>query len=390
MIDQCINNVFQRDQKVFIPEFGAIIFSEATNKSYFNEHLTFDDGKVISEIERQECLSTEESKKELSQFLGTIKDALKDKGHYYLGGIGYLMKDERGDVTLSKTKEDLAAAEATMTETPEEKPENDLVESITFEDTETPEPQELSLPEEHEEQFIDDLSNNEENIGLTSEADEDRYFNSILSEDDEGVQDYYKRKERYEKKRSGIGTVLWIFIPVLLLGLIALYYFRFYLNDQKIGEAPEVEPTELQASTLNTMSTESAESSEETPEAAPEEESTEETTTATPDTKNEQTATTTIEDVTPQQARTTTVPVRQNTGADQRVYSVILGSFKYEYNADRFTRSLRNEGLDVNKFEGFNNLYFVGFEHIQGKNSALAILTDVRSSREPLAWITRK
>ena len=56
MIDQSINEVFQRDKKVFIPDFGAIIYSEITDSIDFNNLLTFDDGKVIAEIQIQNHL----------------------------------------------------------------------------------------------------------------------------------------------------------------------------------------------------------------------------------------------------------------------------------------------------------------------------------------------
>ena len=59
MIDQAINEVFQREKKVFVPDFGAFIYSEGTETIDFNAHLNFDDGKVISEIQEEKNQESE-------------------------------------------------------------------------------------------------------------------------------------------------------------------------------------------------------------------------------------------------------------------------------------------------------------------------------------------
>ena len=60
-----------------------------------------------------------------------------------------------------------------------------------------------------------------------------------------------------------------------------------------------------------------------------------------------------------------------------------------ESNADNYARSLNERGMDVDKFEGFNDFYFVGIEQIDGKEKALEQLGEARSL-EPTAWIIRK
>ena len=63
MIDQAIYKVFKRDKKVIIPDFGAFIHSEITDTADFNALLNFDDGKIIAQIQKQQNLSEEDSKK---------------------------------------------------------------------------------------------------------------------------------------------------------------------------------------------------------------------------------------------------------------------------------------------------------------------------------------
>jgi hypothetical protein len=76
MIDQAINEVYKRDQKVFIPDFGAIFYSEASDSIDFNELLTFDDGKLIAEIQKQEYLSEEDARRALEEYLVSVKSTL--------------------------------------------------------------------------------------------------------------------------------------------------------------------------------------------------------------------------------------------------------------------------------------------------------------------------
>ena len=393
MIDQCINAVFQRDQRVFIPGFGAVIYSEATDRSYFNEHLTLDDGKVVEEIQRQERLSPEESKDTLTQYIQSIQEALKDKGYYFIGGIGYLSMDERGGMTLAKTKEDALPGDTAIDE---EVPQNEPVEPAVIpspledeteeddfglETSEIPgEPGEESqpLPGFEEQDDFDDESPDEEKPN----------YDTILSEEDEGVQDYYKRKARYEKKRPAF-NVLWIFIPLLIIGLVALYYFQFYQQGQGTGTGESKSQTslDLQASTVDAANAHTAKSEEVPPRKVVE---TENSMPAHGENEGADQSKKTTRDEPEAKISAKTLPIIEQHSSDPRVYSVILGSFKYEPYADRLANRLRNQGLEVSKFAGHDNFYFVGFEKIKGKDSALSLLEDMRNQREPYAWITRK
>ncbi len=392
MIDQCINAVFQREQRVFIPGFGAVIYSEATDRSYFNEHLTLDDGKVLEEIQRQQHMDLEESKSALSNYIQSLQETIKDKGYYFIGGIGYLAIDERGDLALSKTKEDIL-------------PEgNDLQEESSFEQEEpfnTPVPNDetgTAADIKEEETFqepAEDLSPSyetaveEEDTELEKFEEEKPNYNTILSEEDEGVQAYYVRKARFEKKRPAFNA-LWIFIPLLILGLVALYYFQIYKKDQHAGNTPSAETAEALESQSTAHDIENTVEKNEEP-VEHEVSQTEEPEAASP--KKEETtgkSPNNNSDRPRKNLEVKTLPVLEQHSSDPRVYSLILGSFKHEPYADRFANRLNNQGLEVSKFLGNDNFYFVGFEKIKGKDNALSLLADMRNQREPYAWITRK
>ena len=75
---------------------------------------------------------------------------------------------------------------------------------------------------------------------------------------------------------------------------------------------------------------------------------------------------------------------------EDKLYSLILGSFKVESNADNFERQLNDKGIDVSKFQRDNDFYFVGIEQIKGKSSAIKLLATLREEEEPTAWIIKK
>ena len=72
-----------------------------------------------------------------------------------------------------------------------------------------------------------------------------------------------------------------------------------------------------------------------------------------------------------------------------KIYSLILGSFKVEDNADKLAQQLREQGMEVGKFQRGTSFHFVGFEHIEGKSNAVKQLTEIKE-KEPDAWIIRK
>jgi cell division septation protein DedD len=47
---------------------------------------------------------------------------------------------------------------------------------------------------------------------------------------------------------------------------------------------------------------------------------------------------------------------------EQKTFSLILGSFKVERNADKFRQRLQSRGINVEKFRGLKGYYFVGMK----------------------------
>ena len=104
MIDPSIYKIYKEEKKVFIPDFGAIIYSEATDSIDFNELLTFDDGKVIEEIQSRQKSGKREARKALKAHIEKVKSKLDDGKTHLIRGLGYLYKDESGAYAIQKDK----------------------------------------------------------------------------------------------------------------------------------------------------------------------------------------------------------------------------------------------------------------------------------------------
>jgi hypothetical protein len=258
--------------------------------------------------------------------------------------------------------------------------------TATFEDELSIDNYESDLDVEHtnDEDFTTSTSEDK----LSTDTEKEFPYNPVLAEEDEDVQQYYERKEAFympKIKQSLVIKALWITVPLILIASAAYYYFNYY-ND-KGGQD---------------NGTQMAQSSQSPPAKVTEENKAKQTPIA--DTKNDKKGESKnssasgnkddskSNDLT--KATTSASVVNKRTSnkvlvGQKNVYSLILGSFKEESNADKFVVRLRRQGMEVGKFQRGNDFYFVGFERIQGKSNAVNQLKKIKKE-EPSAWIIKK
>ena len=389
MIDPSIYKIYKEEKKVFIPDFGAIIYSEATDTIDFNELLTFDDGKVIEEIQSKQKSGKREARKALKDHITKVKAKLEDGKPHLIRGLGYLFKDEEGSYAIQKNKPEIKKA---AKKTAEKDQENEVI--IPPVDLE-PEQEELNINDEFEveeakteviepDDFASDLDTpqameddvEEEDYAQSTGTEEDEYaYKPFLSEENEDVQEYYKRKDEYYDG-DGRRKRLWFYaaaaILILMLTAAGLYYFVFD-SDQDFDNS-------VQSSMASTepMSTQPDEQS-----------ATENASGSAANQGDDQVA-----DNAADEQRATSEPAASSIsspapGSNNRTYSLILGSFRVDENANNFHRYLTDKQLDVRIFNWGGSFHFVGFERIEGKDEALKLLAEMREEEEPTAWIIR-
>jgi hypothetical protein len=368
MIDQCIYKVYQRDKKVFIPDLGAIIYSEYNDDVDFNEHLTFDDGKVVEEIQKQQFLSEEEARNALEEYVQDIKSSLgKGKLHFF-GGIGYLSKDEKGSCFLQKSKPEKAKKTKSS---PKKSEPSTAVENSPFDPIDERVPFDKGSPDDESSPPWSDAYSDESSSSETNFSDSADPYNYVESEEPERPGVIY----REERSRNPLKTVFWIVVPILILAAGAYYYFNYYPSDEQAGKGDL--PTTI-SEALNKEKT-----------STPEEDNSTENEINASESGDAQSGKLT----TPSTSEVTPIIDTPADGGDvlneSKTYCLVLGSFKVERNADRYEQRLLSRGMDVKKFRGKDNFYFVGVDQIRGKTNAVKRLTETRQ-QYPNAWIINR
>lgn len=375
MIDQCIFEVYRRDKKVFIPDFGAFIYSEYNDDVDFNDLLTFDDGKVVEEIQKQQSINEAEARIALNNYVQDIKNTLATGKLHFIQGFGNLLKDDNGSISIKKSDavdtDEVNPEEAPkLTDHPGE-PEMEDFYSVAETTESAVEEQDHSdwstLPPDHEDKPLW-----EEETVPTEKAPEPFSYTSTKEEE---VADKYEANfeiEHHENKGSKkLKTVAWVTIPLLILGIAAFYYFNFH-QTKEVSVNGELPKTISEALLVKT----------------PEQTIQEESDYALPST--EQTA---LPAQSADQADQTNVelpPASMVSDVDEaKTYCLVLGSFKIEHNAERYQQRLQDRGIEARKFKGRNGFYFVGMKNIKGKTNATRMLSEVKAEN-PNAWIINK
>lgn len=402
MIDPSIYKIYKEEKKVFIPDFGAIIYSEATDSIDFNEHLTFDDGKVIEEIQSRQKSGKREARKALKTHLDKVKAKLDDGKSHLIRGLGYLYKDEDGSIAIQENK---PKTKSTKKKSAKKDAKSDKVVPPVLPVAETDESnindgfedegiEEPNVTEDFEpDDFASDMdqptgmeSEGEEvqmeNFNASSSTEEDEYaYKPFLSEEDEDVQEYYKRKDDYYNE-GGNRRRIWYYVGaavlVAILAFAGLYYFVFDSDD-------DFRSTEV-AST-STAESQKFESIQEESQGDTESE-TEITSNQDENGQSDASSPKTIVPSEPEK-QTTSYSGNQESSSNHRTYSLILGSFRVDENANNFHKYLTDKQLDVRIFNWGGSFQFVGFEGIKGKDEALRMLAEMREEEEPTAWIIR-
>jgi hypothetical protein len=204
------------------------------------------------------------------------------------------------------------------------------------------------------------------------DVEEDNTFSSFSTDDNVYNEEELKEEEITERKNSSSKKVLWIAFFVIILSIGGFYFYSIFLspqlnNDNELlasNEKPTTEkitPKPISNTEQNDGSTETASSFESGKEKLKALSNDAEATRFTEDSDFMD------ED-------------------EQKTFSLILGSFKVERNADKFRQRLQSRGINVEKFRGLKGYYFVGIEKIEGKSNAVKRLEEFKKN-DPSAWI---
>lgn len=371
MIDRCIFEVYNRDKKVFIPDFGAIIYSEYNDQIDFNDLLTFDDGKVVEEIQKQGSMSEEEARNALEEYVQTLKSEVGPGKSHYLHGIGYMTENERGNIIIQQAKTDFddSFADDDVPSAPRTDSSGNKTEEEEISDTESTRKPTVDTGDTSEKEQSNEI---DESYELTepqgtagsifdpdAEDQPDDVDETVFDVEEQQTFNFEKEVQIEEEKprqNNSLKIAFLVLVPILLIAA-AIYYF-LTSNAEKDGSD-------------NSVSAPITQTSEPMP--AEIEETTEAGNVSEEQVKEEISSEASLYDA----------------AEEAKTFCLIMGSFKVERNADRYLYRLKQRGIEATKFRGRKNFFFVGIKDIDGKTRAVEKLTEIKQS-VPSAWIYNK
>lgn len=381
MIAECIFEVYNRDSKVFIPDFGALIYSEFNNDIDFNSHLTFDDGKIVAEIAKRRGTSDEEARIELYAYIQEIKDAIGKGKLHFIKGIGQFSMDQAGNYVFKKSNpsdddhESSNSDDKSLSEPfdPFDKPIDPEDEQKEKLDTHS-EPTEIKKSEIWDTYREDPVfSIDQEPAGSEALNPEMEFKAENYHEEEEVI--FSDGKQRYPSQSRETGSnkiLLWILaVAGLILIGSSVYYFGFRGASEQIVAKP-LPKSISEALSVNNQNAD--------------EEITEET-----ETSFDQEEVISSTDGKAEEVRVSTKPSGNQKNAvtpedEAKTFCLILGSFKEEKNADRYLNRIRNKVPEATKIAGKKGFYFVAVANLKGKTKATRILDQMQKDY-PKAWI---
>jgi hypothetical protein len=352
-VNNYIEAIIQEKGNVIVPGLGSFGINKTTGKPLFNEFLKFDDGVLKKHVVEKEGISPEEALAKIEDHVASIKSALDQSSKYPLGGIGVLIKDEKGKVMIS-SEEGAASTPKAATPTPVPTPETKPTPKpeVKKEEIPTTPPVEKPKKEEKKEEVKKEEKTPEKapeskpevkpeiKVEVKVEKDPEPKKESVEEKPTEKkepapVKDTPKDKapEKKEKKKKKKKFPLWLIILlviILLLGGGVAWQWNLVNNFvsgllNKSSKEVELVEEQLEESTSEEDADELSDNQEET--------------------EGQDTTVDTEEKVvsSPVPAPKTSTP--SGSAFPGGSYHVIVGCFQYETLADRLVDQLRQDGF---------------------------------------------
>jgi cell division septation protein DedD len=344
MIGTYLKELLKNHNRVIVPDLGAFLKkNDNPDLLYFNEFLRFNDGLLVDFIAEKEEIDKIEAAKRIKNYVADINNILKNKQPVDLKDIGTLYLDNTDKIQL---KIDLLKAYI-----PDESTVSEVKETKKAKSTKTTKEEKIELPivpveNKPIEPIIDktpEIAPQIEEKKPIEKLIDKPIEKTVKTEYSEPVvqisQQIIKPKktsivipvETSEKKRSGIKPI-WIFVIILL---IALFLVWFYIIQPRLNK------------NLN----------------------------AGIQIANDSTVVTTKPVLSkPVKIETPTAPkIKTN-----KTYYIVVGCFAMESNADRLISSLKQKGINAEKFTKLEEMYFVGIASSNDKATAEAEMSKIK------------
>lgn len=344
MLAKQILNLLEIHSKVIVPDLGAFLIKiDESNNIFFNEFLRFNDGMLVDYIARTENIEKMDAAKTIKNFVDVINKTLIAAKAYELEGIGTLISDNNGKISLIPSTLKSNVAEII----PKEKSEHQIA---------------VQEPEIHEEVIVPHIVSEpltSEVIDFSLSQKPITYENTKWDErpiSGKVITPINKPIAHEESNTGGIVELFsnhasWI-IPLLLIIIMASAYFIFFKSPSDPLPIIIIDDT---------------------------------------------TKTDTAEKYTDQDSLFNKAISRENydsntkktnnSSTNTKLYYLVAGCFAVESNADRLVSKLIKQGYDSKKINKLGSGYYVSFKSFDNKSVATMELKKIKETTNVDAWI---
>ncbi len=100
MINKYIKDLIPANSRIIIPDLGAFMIQNLPEgrKISFNDFLKFNDSILLNKIIQEERIDSISGKEMIKNYVKEIEAAFKRGEKYAIEGVGYLYKDDRGNI----------------------------------------------------------------------------------------------------------------------------------------------------------------------------------------------------------------------------------------------------------------------------------------------------
>lgn len=115
MISKYLKVLIESNNRIIIPDFGAFMIQDSPEGKQisFNDFLKFNDGLLVNQIIKTDKISKDQATGQLKDFIKAVEKSFTQKKPYHLEGVGYLSKDNHGNIKFETKIEGAKTEEKT-------------------------------------------------------------------------------------------------------------------------------------------------------------------------------------------------------------------------------------------------------------------------------------
>lgn len=108
MISKYLKALIESNNRIIIPDFGAFMIQDSPEGKQisFNDFLKFNDGLLVNQMIKTDKISKDQATAQVKDFIKAVEKSFTQKKPYHIEGVGFLSKDNHGNIKFETKIED--------------------------------------------------------------------------------------------------------------------------------------------------------------------------------------------------------------------------------------------------------------------------------------------